>query len=370
MSLLYRIKNFMQIVSSISLLLFSLNSFANDDSDNDGIPDLQDNCLTIANPDQFDSDSDDYGNLCDGDLNNDGNTNTLDLNLYKLAHRTSRGDTTYNSHADFNSDGRINTLDLNIYKTLHRKPPGPSGIKTSILSLVTTWQIQLQGTINTDYAADLYDIDLFDSPVTLINTLKASEKLVICYFSAGSYEEWRDDASQYNESDKGLPLDGWPGERWLDIRSDNVKNIIETRLDLAKQKGCDGVDPDNVDGYTNQTGFNLTALDQLSFNRFLAKAAHQRGLLVGLKNDLDQVSELVNNFDFSVNEQCYEFNECMLLAPFIDSGKPVFNIEYNDRYINNPTDQSTLCQQALEKLFQTLLLPLALDDSFRISCSL
>ena len=96
------------------------------DTDGDGVIDDNDNCTLVTNPDQRDTDSDGYGSLCDGDLNNDGNTNTLDLNLYKLAHRTNLGDPNYNVDADFNGDGAINTLDLNIYKGLHRKPPGPS----------------------------------------------------------------------------------------------------------------------------------------------------------------------------------------------------------------------------------------------------
>ncbi len=98
------------------------------DTDGDGIADDQDNCIEVANADQRDTDRDSYGNLCDGDLNNDNKTNTLDLNLYKQAHRSNLGDTAYKPHADFNGDNRINTLDLNIYKRLHRKPPGPSGI--------------------------------------------------------------------------------------------------------------------------------------------------------------------------------------------------------------------------------------------------
>jgi len=96
------------------------------DSDGDLISDNADNCLEVANFEQSDSDGDGYGDLCDGDLNNDGSTNTLDLNLYKLTHRSAAGDANYNVDADFNSDGVINTLDLNIYKGLHRKPPGPS----------------------------------------------------------------------------------------------------------------------------------------------------------------------------------------------------------------------------------------------------
>ena len=96
------------------------------DTDNEGVRDNLDNCIDVANADQRDTDGDGYGNLCDGDLNNDGSTNTLDLNLYKLAHRSTVGDANYNTDADFNGDGTINTLDLNIYKSLHRNPPGPS----------------------------------------------------------------------------------------------------------------------------------------------------------------------------------------------------------------------------------------------------
>ena len=42
--------------------------------------------------------------------------------------------------------------------------------------------------------------------------------------------------------------------------------------------------------------FSLTAADQLDYNRFLAEQAHQRGLAIGLKNDLDQVASLVDLF--------------------------------------------------------------------------
>jgi len=69
-----------------------------------------------------------------------------------------------------------------------------------------------------------------------------------------------------------------------------------------KEKGCDGVEPDNVDGYTNDTGFNLTSNDQIQYNKFLANEAHQRGLSIGLKNNLDQIEVLEPFFDFAVNE--------------------------------------------------------------------
>jgi hypothetical protein len=236
-------------------------------------------------------------------------------------------------------------------------------------STQTTWQWQLSGTVNTSYTVDLYDIDLFDSSTTLIETLHTQGKKVICYFSAGSYEEWRSDSGSFPTEVLGKELDGWAGERWLDIRSPALKLIMQARLDLAQTKGCDGVEPDNVDGYTNETGFLLTEDVQLTYNRFLASEAHNRGLSIGLKNDLNQIETLEPYFDFAVNEQCHEYNECAMMQPFIDADKPVFNAEYAQRYVDNTNHvREQLCQESQDMKFQTLILPLLLDDSFRYVC--
>jgi len=96
------------------------------DSDSDGIADHMDNCQFVANVDQQDEDKDGYGNLCDGDFNNDGTTNTLDLNFFRNVYRSNIGDFNYAPEADFNSDGTVNTLDLNMYRNFHQNPPGPS----------------------------------------------------------------------------------------------------------------------------------------------------------------------------------------------------------------------------------------------------
>jgi len=231
-----------------------------------------------------------------------------------------------------------------------------------------SWQWQLLGTVNTTYDVDIYDIDLFDSPQALIKSLQDVGKKVICYFSAGSYENWREDAGSFDGNVRGKPLDEWEGEAWLDIRSKNVHQVMLKRLDLAKQKGCDGVEPDNVDGYTNDTGFPLQAEDQLIYNKFLAEGAHQRGLAVGLKNNIAQVAELVGFFDFSINEQCHEYNECEDLKLFIQANKPVFNIEYAAKYVENKDLRSDLCDSAAKSGFHTLVMPLNLDDTFRMSC--
>ncbi|MGQ0825729.1 MAG: endo alpha-1,4 polygalactosaminidase, partial [Actinomycetota bacterium] len=178
------------------------------------------------------------------------------------------------------------------------------------LPVDATWQWQLQGEVNTDYDVDVYDIDLFDSPPAVIDALHAADRTVICYFSAGSYEEWRPDADDFADGALGEYLEGYDTERWLDVRDASVRAVTRQRLDLAAERDCDGVEPDNVDGYSNDSGFDLTSDDQLDFNRFLASEAHDRGLLIALKNALDEVPALVDAFDFAVNEQCFEYDEC------------------------------------------------------------
>ena len=122
---------------------------------------------------------------------------------------------------------------------------------------------------------------------------------------------------------------------------------MAARLDLAAVKGCDGVEPDNVDGYTNTTGFRLSGADQMAFNTWLAKAAHRRGLSVGLKNDLDQIPTLVSHFDWALDEQCFQYDECDLLTTFIDAGKAVFGVEYRG-------ESSDFCPEATRLGFSWL----------------
>jgi len=195
---------------------------------------------------------------------------------------------------------------------------------------LTTWQIQFTGDLDTTLNATLYDVDMFDTPAATVDALHTAGKKVACYIDAGSWESFRPDAASYPESVKGNALSGFADERWLDVRQLGVlQPIIGARLDLCRSKGFDAVDFDNVDGYTNDTGFPLTADDQLAFDTWLANAAHDRGLAVALKNDLDQIADLLPYFDFAINEQCQQFAECDLLTPFVQAGKAVLEIEYH-----------------------------------------
>ncbi len=219
-------------------------------------------------------------------------------------------------------------------------------------SLKTSWQIQFTGKINTAVNADMLDLDLFDTPTSTVNTLHKQGKKVICYLNAGSFEDWRPDKNKFPQSILGNNYAGWPGEKWLDIRQINkLAPIMRGRLDLCKKKGFDGVDVDNVNGYTNKTGFPITYEDQLKYNIWLANEAHKRGLSIGLKNDIEQRKELINYFDWAVIESCYAHGWCGDAQDFVKAGKPVFQIEYSEAKINF----KKACQYAKQANFNLIL---------------
>lgn len=216
----------------------------------------------------------------------------------------------------------------------------------------STWQWQLSGTFDASIEAQVYDLDLFDTPSSTVEELHDRGAYVICYVSVGSWEDWRPDAGDFPEEVIGRKYSGWPGERWLDIRRiDLLAPIMETRLDLCAAKGFDAVEPDNVDGYDVATGFPLSEVDQLAYNTWLANAAHQRGLAIALKNDPEQVLELLPYFDFAITEDCFDQEWCGEMSPFIEQGKPVFAAEYTD----TGAKLDEICPQAEDLQFSVLL---------------
>ncbi len=239
-----------------------------------------------------------------------------------------------------------------------------------------TWQWQLSGDIDTTLDVYMYDVDLFDTSKATIDSLHEKDKIVTCYFSAGSLEYGSDRPDEIilttiHPNVIGNTLENWEKERWLDITNKEVWDVMENRIALAKEKGCDAVEPDNVnafevdddepmenpiedtDGYT--TGFSITYKQQLNYNRFLASTAHKYNLSIALKNDVYQAVDLVNpsapnkqdDFDWALNEMCYQYStedydECSYYDVFDKANKAVFGVEYNG-YINS------FCSKANEK---------------------
>ncbi|GAM83051.1 hypothetical protein ANO11243_010370 [Dothideomycetidae sp. 11243] len=199
----------------------------------------------------------------------------------------------------------------------------------------TPWQIVLQNPLRlpastTPVVPDvpIYNIDLFTNTPSTISRLRSHGKKVICYFSAGTYEPDRPDSHLFAKEDLGKGLPEWPGERWVRTGSPAIRKIMSDRIALAKQKGCDAVDPDNVDGYDNDNGLGLTRADAVSYVRFLAAEAHKHGMACSLKNAGGIIHDVLDVVQFAVVEQCVLYNECKIYQPFIRQGKAVLHIEY------------------------------------------
>lgn len=221
-------------------------------------------------------------------------------------------------------------------------------------ALNTSWQWQLSSPVDQSVKAKMYDIDMFDNGADVVASLHAKNRKVVCYIDVGTWENWRPDAKKFPKKVLGKH-NGWPGERWLDIRQIAIlEPLMEDRLDKCQAKGFDAVEPDNIDGYTNKTGFPLTYQDQLTYNLFIAEQAHARGLSVALKNDLDQIPDLLSSFDFALDEQCFQYNECDRLLPFINANKAVFEVEYK-------LNRSQFCPDANAMNFNSMKKHLSLD---------
>jgi hypothetical protein len=199
-------------------------------------------------------------------------------------------------------------------------------------------------------------LDLYAVNQASINRLKAAGKYVICYYSAGTSENYRDDAESLKllapSLNLGQVLRGtgavWEGEKWLDIRGFSatsttariatIRTVMTARLNLARSKGCAAVEPDNVDAWDNVVNQGAPAgtppdaispADQLAYNRWTADAAHAQGLSVLLKNDLGQAVALQASYDGALNEECYDFGtDCQKLTPFRDANKAIYVVEY------------------------------------------
>ncbi|KAI8850463.1 glycoside hydrolase superfamily [Chytridium lagenaria] len=180
-------------------------------------------------------------------------------------------------------------------------------------------QWKLAGTLSYTFEAAIYDSDLdngFD-----VSQVHAAGRKAVCYINVGSLEDdpnFRPDFSSFPSSILGEKYPGWD-ERFIDIRSATARSLILARLQRAAQAGCDAVEPDNTDTYTEQTGFPLTSLDALDYIKWIAGEAHGLGMGVALKNGVSLVAEhgeLIDAVDFALG--------------FIDAGKPVFEAEYLD----------------------------------------
>lgn len=273
----------------------------------------------------------------------------------------------------------------------HRPRPTPTPTPTPTTSSTgvwhpapgTSWQWQITGIVDRTLPVTMYDIDLFDSqpsassysvtgfgsvnvPVgdntNVIADLHSRGRVVICYLDTGAWENYRPDQALFPASVIGNST-GWSGERWLDIRSTawpSFEPLIAARLDLAKRSGCDGVEPDQNNPIGNNPGFSITVADQKAWYLEVARLAHDRSLSVGQKNGIETTdAQTIAAFDWNLNEECNQYNECNVLYPVITAGKAVFQVEYVGGTGFCPADNAAN--------FDGLLKHLSLD-AYRVAC--
>jgi glycosyl hydrolase family 114 len=190
------------------------------------------------------------------------------------------------------------------------------------------------------YDVQMYDVDLTETSASTVAAIHARGAKAVCYMETGSWESYRPDAGRYPASVLGNTMDGYPDERYVDIRQLSVlRPIIDARLDLCASKGFDGVEPDIDDSQpdvgASGIGFPVTYSHQIAFNRMVVEDAHARHLAIALKNGTfgDAAPQFVTDMeplvDFAVSEECVQGgNLCGMLSVFTAHGKPVFHTEY------------------------------------------
>ncbi len=199
-----------------------------------------------------------------------------------------------------------------------------------------------------------------------VSELKCTAKRkLVCYTNCGAYEKghWNESIIEPVRSELvGATMAGYPEENWLDIRRlDVMRRLIQDKFTKAADLGCDAMLCDNVEAWTTgtdgqddkalrlyreqgvealkafaaenvkaRTGFQISYEDQIAYNRMLAEEAHGRCMGIGLLNDVFQIPELAQEFDFALNEQCHHCGWCDLYKPFVAAGKPVLHLEFHD----------------------------------------
>jgi hypothetical protein len=98
------------------------------DADSDTVCDALDSCTLIPNAGGCDTDSDGYGNRCDGDFDNDGTAGGTDFTAFFSPDFVSTTDSGVGT--DMDCDGVVGGTDFTAYfiPQFVKATPGPSGL--------------------------------------------------------------------------------------------------------------------------------------------------------------------------------------------------------------------------------------------------
>jgi hypothetical protein len=182
-----------------------------------------------------------------------------------------------------------------------------------------------------NFTGDVVDVDAFTTSAETVAALHAKGKKVIAYLSVGTLEDDRPDGSLLPAEVLGKKYTEWPHEKWIDIRQlDKIKPWLNSRINMILKKKFDAIEPDNLDGYTNTTGFPLTEKDAHNYMDYLITLAHENGLGIGQKNVPDVSADYAAKFDWVLTEDAFNQKWQLQVQPYIKLNKPVFAVEYSD----------------------------------------
>ena len=217
------------------------------------------------------------------------------------------------------------------------------------------------------FETDVVDVDAFTTTKEEVAALHAEGKKVIAYLSVGTFEKDRPDGHLLPKEVVGRIYDEWPDEKWLDIRQiDKLKPWLNSRFNMVIQKGFDAIEPDNIDSYSNETGFDIEEADTKKYLDYLVKLAHENGLGIGQKNVPELAGEFSSKFDWALTEDAFVQGFQNDMTVFITKGKPVFAVEYTDEIAQNAF-QSNVCPKAKAMKFYAILKKRDLDK-WMIKC--
>ncbi|ASU32045.1 endo alpha-1,4 polygalactosaminidase [Mucilaginibacter xinganensis] len=237
-------------------------------------------------------------------------------------------------------------------------PLQPGGGKTSWWQPAAgagfDWQLDdISSTSN--FAAEVVDVDAFTTSAETVAALHAKGKKVIAYLSVGTLENDRGDASLLPPEVIGKQYPEWPQEKWLDIRQvDKLKPWLNSRFNMIIKKGFDGIEPDNMDGYDNDPGFNIQLADTRKYADYLIALAHSNGLSIGQKNIKELTADFAAKFDWALTEDAFAQGWQNELSAYITLNKPVFAVEYTD-LMSQSKFQATVCPAARQLKYTAIL---------------
>ncbi len=227
--------------------------------------------------------------------------------------------------------------------------------------------------------ANIMDSDEFEDAATLgpnhdptsatviVHDMHVANKYAICYVEAGAYQKGFPDDGNFAPADYGATgsyptqrfnrryqMAGYSDEYYLNIAgfagytpgatltgtAANIATALSERIAGCHAEGMDGVEPDDLDGYTNNSasgarggGWGLTQADAAGFEQWLAYTAHNDDLAIFQKNDGANTTADYRTFDGMIIEECNFYDDpCGAggdnVQDYLNLGKPVLDAEY------------------------------------------